>query len=250
MEISNLRKDIIDIKNLLKLPKKISNPNDIVLMELISDQIIASSNINNNTVNIYKEAKEIKELFVNLKNSIQNKHSVFVEKLSSIDNKTDNLANLVSLFELPEELKDCTISAMLADLTRCVDDIQYNTDTISINNTRYHEIFNGYLNTINTNTSHLSHIRTMNENISTKITNIQENFKLPDEAEFNFATILILTIENINKIISNIYNYLNNDNRIQLRSLANALISIDARLQEKLTPMLTALNQIVTNTSK
>lgn len=219
-------------------------------MDLILDQITASSNIDNNTVNIYKEAKEIKELFVNLKNSIQNKHSVFAEKLSSIDNKTDNLANLVSLFELPEELKDYTISAMLADLTRCVGDIQYNTDTISINNTRYHEIFNDYLNTINTNTSHLSHIRTMNENISTKITNIQENFKLPDGAEFNFATMLMEMINSMDGHILNIYKYLDDVIKMNLRSLGNTLISIDGRLQEKLTPMLTALNQIVTNTSK
>lgn len=70
MEISNLRKDIIDIKNLLKLPKKVSNPNDVGLMDLILDQITASSNINNNISRIYGDVKETKELFINLKNTV------------------------------------------------------------------------------------------------------------------------------------------------------------------------------------
>lgn len=250
MEISNLRKDIIDIKNLLKLPKKVSNPNDVGLMDLILDQITASSNINNNISSIYGDVKETKELFINLKNTVQNKHSVFAEKLLSIDNKIDNLAKLVSLFELPEELKDYTIPLLLAEIVSSDVNIQNNTTDLRNNNARYHEIFNNYLKTINTNTSHLSNIRTINENIRTKITNIEENFKLPDGAEFNFATILMEMFNSMDGHILNIYNKLNNEINTQLRSINNSLISIDGRLQEKLTPILTALNQIVTNTTK
>lgn len=250
MEISNLRKDIIDIKNLLKLPKKISKPDDISLMDLILDQITASSNINNNTSHIYAEAKEIKELFVNFKNSVQNKHDVFLKKLSNIDIKTDNLAKLVSLFELPEELKDITISSILIDMLSAAINAQNNTADLRNNNARYHEIFKNYLKTIDINTSHLSHIDATNENIRTKITNIQENFKLPDGVEFNFATMLMEMFNSMDGHILNIYNKLNNGINTQLRSIGNTLISIDGRLQEKLTPILTALNQIVTNTTK
>lgn len=216
-------------------------------MDLILDQITTSSNINNNTNHIYAEAKEIKELFVNF---IQNKHDVFLKKLSSIDNKTDNLAKLVSLFELPEELKDFTISSILADMLATAVNVQNNTADLNNNNARYHEIFKNYLKTIGIDTSHLSHIDVTNENISTKITNIQENFKLPDGAEFNFATMLMETFNSMDGHILNIYNKLNNEINMQLRSIGNTLISIDGRLQEKLTPILTALNQIVTNTTK
>lgn len=250
MEISNLRKDIIDIKNLLKLPKKTSKPDDIFLMDLILDQITASSNINNNTSHIYAEAKEIKELFVNFKNSAQNKYDVFLKKLSNIDIKTDNLAKLVSLFELPEELKDITISTILIDMLSAAINAQNNTANLNNNNVKYHEIFKNYLKTIDINTSHLSHIDVINENIRTKITNIQENFKLPDGVEFNFATMLMEMFNSMDGHILNIYDKLNNGIHMQLRSIGNTLISIDCRLQEKLTPILTALNQIVTNTTK
>lgn len=250
MEISNLRKDIIDIKNLLKLPKKNSKPDDISLMDLILDQITASSNINNDTTYIYAEAKEIKELFVNFKNSVQNKHDVFLKKLSNIDIKTDNLAKLVSLFELPEELKDFTIPTILAEMLRSAINVQNNTTDLRNNNARYHEIFENYLKTIDIDTSHLSHINITNENISTKITNIQENFKLPDGAEFNFATMLMEILNSMDGHILNIYNRLNTEILMSLRSIGNSLMSIDGRLQEKLTPILRALNQIVTNTTK
>lgn len=136
MEISNLRKDIIDIKNLLKLPKKTSKPDDISLMDLILDQITASSNINNSINTINNSIKEIKQCIIESN-----------EQLSKVGTNTD------------------------------------------------------FLEIINTTTT-------------------------------------------------NIYNKLNNEINMQLRSINNSLISINGRLQEKLTPILTALNQIVTNTTK
>ena len=166
MEISNLRKDIIDIKNLLKLPKKVSNPNDVGLMDLILDQITASSNINNSVNTINNSVKELKQYVIQS---------------------------------------------------------------------------NEQLNKISTNTDFL-------EIINTAITNIVNCLR--PEAGRVYLHDIELTTDAINGKATDIYNRLNGEVLSSLRSINNSLISIDVRLQEKLTPMLTALNQIVTNTSK
>lgn len=166
MEISNLRKDIIDIKNLLKLPKNVSNPSDVGLMDLILDQITASSNINNLVNTINNSIKELKQYVVKSD-----------EKLNKIGTNTDFLE---------------IINTIVTNIVNCLRP----------------EVGNAYLLDIE------------------------------------------LTTDCISNNVAEIYNKLNREICMTLRSINNSLISIDGRLEEKLSPILTALNQIVTNTTK
>lgn len=148
------------------MPKKTSKPDDISLMDLILEQITASSNINNSVNTINNSIKEIKQYII----------------------KSDEQLSKVGT----------------------------NTDFLEIINTTATNIFNS----------------------------------LQPETGRAYLHDIELTTDAIANSNANIYNKLNNEINRQLRSIGNTLISIDGRLQEKLTPILTALNQIVTNTTK